>query len=84
MTYHFDNDRFTTRNYNMTILTGNQIEHARVLTLRTMLKLEIQGLKISRGPTAYSILKKMGFRGSRDKVLKDLNEWRDNLLGEQA
>ena len=68
----------------MTILTGNQIEHARVLTLRTMLKLEIQGLKISRGPTAYSILKKMGFRGSRDKVLKDLNEWRDNLLGEQA
>jgi len=84
MTYHFDNDRFTTRNDNMTILTGNQIEHARVLTLRTMLKLEIQGLKISRGPTAYSILKKMGFRGSRDKVLKDLNEWRDNLLGEQA
>jgi hypothetical protein len=68
----------------MTILTGNQIEHARVLTLRTMLKLEIQGLKMSRGPTAYSILKKMGYKGSREKVLIELNEWRNNLLGEQA
>ena len=66
----------------MTTLTGNQIDLARVLTLRSMLKLEIRGLHRSRSPSAYSMLKQMGFKGSREKVLAELNEWRDNLLGE--
>ena len=66
----------------MTVLTGSQIEAARLLTLRQMLKLEMKGLSKSRGPTAYSTLKMMGWKGSREKVLSDLNEWRDNLLGE--
>ena len=67
----------------MTTLTGNQIDLARVLTLRSMLKLEIRGLHRSRSPSAYSMLKQMGFKGSREKVLAELNEWRDNLLGEE-
>lgn len=66
----------------MTTLTGNQIDLARVLTLRSMLKLEIRGMHRSRSPSAYSMLKQMGFKGSREKVLAELNEWRDNLLGE--
>ena len=66
----------------MTTLTGNQLDLARVLTLRSMLKLEIRGLHRSRSPSAYSMLKQMGFKGSREKVLAELNEWRDNLLGE--
>ena len=47
----------------MTVLTGSQIEAARLLTLRQMLKLELKGLSKSKGPTAYSTLKMMGFKG---------------------
>lgn len=66
----------------MTTLTGHQIEAARLLTLRQMLKLEMKGMSKSRGPTAYSTLKMMGFKGTRDSVLTQLDEWRDSFLGE--
>jgi hypothetical protein len=66
----------------MTTLTGHQIEAARLLTLRQMLRLEMLGMSKSRGPTAYSTLKTMGYKGSREKVFEQLTEWRDNLLGE--
>ena len=85
----------------MTTLTGSQIEAARLLTLRQMLKLELKGLSKSRGPTAYSTLKlelkglgesrgptaystlkMMGWKGTREGVLAQLDAWRDNLLGE--
>lgn len=65
----------------MTVLTGNQIEAARLLTLRQMLKLEMKGLSKSRGPTAYSTLKMMGWKGSREKVLSELDAWRNETLG---
>lgn len=66
----------------MTKLTGHQIEAARLLTLRQMLKLEMLGMSKSRGPTAYSTLKMLGWKGTREKVLSDLNEWHDNLLNQ--
>ena len=66
----------------MTVLTGSQIEAARLLTLRQMLKLEMKGMSKSRGPTAYSTLKMMGFKGTREGVLTQLDEWRDSFLGE--
>ena len=51
-----------------------QVDHARLLTLRTALKLEIQGLK-SRGRSAYTILKEeLGIKGSRASVLEQVNE----------
>lgn len=66
----------------MTTLTGQQIDDARRLTLRAMLKLEIRGLSKSRGPTAYSTLKSVyGYKGSRESVLAQLDDWRNNLLG---
>ena len=68
----------------MTVLTGHQIEAARLLTLRQMLKLELKGLSKSKGPTAYSTLKMMGWKGTREKVLSDLNDWRDELLAPQG
>ena len=69
----------------MTTLTGSQIDDARRLTLRQMLKLEIKGLSKSRGPTAYSTLKAVyGYKGTREKVLAQLDAWRNNLLGETA
>lgn len=66
----------------MTMLTGNQIEGARLLTLRQMLRLEMRGMSKSRGPTAYSTLQMMGFKGSRKKVLAQLDEIRNQLVGE--
>ena len=66
----------------MTTLTGHQIEAARLLTLRQMLKLELKGMSKSKGPTAYSTLKMMGWKGTREKVLSDLDAWRDEFLGE--
>lgn len=64
----------------MTTLTGHQIEAARLLTLRQMLKLEMRGMSKSKGPTAYSTLKMLGFKGTRESVLAQLDEWRNNLL----
>jgi hypothetical protein len=64
----------------MTMLTGHQIEAARLLTLRQMLRLEMLGMSKSRGPTAYSTLKTMGYKGSREKVFEQLTEWRNNLM----
>ena len=66
----------------MTTLTGNQIEGARLLTLRAMLKLEMKGMKASSGKSAYAILKGMGFTGSREKVLSQLDDVRNQLIGE--
>lgn len=66
----------------MTVLTGHQIEAARLLTLRQMLKLEMRGMSKSKGPTAYSTLKMMGWKGTREKVLSDLDAWRNSFLGE--
>lgn len=52
------------------ITTPGQIALYRLATLRTALKLEARGLKISRGPTALSILRsEYGYKGSRDKIL---------------
>lgn len=68
----------------MTVLTGHQIEAARLLTLRQMLKLEMLGMSRSTGPTAYSTLKMMGYKGTRQAVFDQLTEWRNNLMGETA
>lgn len=67
----------------MTTLTGHQIEAARLLTLRQMLKLEMRGMSKSKGPTAYSILKSdYGYSGTRESILTQLDAWRDNLLNQ--
>lgn len=59
----FDNDGY--------VITGDNIPKYRLLMLRQGLKMEMKGLRISsRGPTAYSIIKKeFGLKGSREKVL---------------
>ena len=64
----------------MTVLIGNQIEGARLLTLRSMLILEMKGVH-RRGRSAYAILKDMGFKGTREKVLSELDVIRAQLLG---
>jgi hypothetical protein len=51
-----------------------QIAIYRLLTLRQALKLEMMGLKMSRGKSAYSIIKsELGLKGSRETVFKELS-----------
>ena len=61
------------------LTTTDQIETFRLITLRSALKLEIKGMKMSRGQSAYKILKTMGFTGLRQSVLEQVSEeieWR--------
>lgn len=64
----------------MTTITGTQIDDFQLLTLRQMLKLEIKGMTRSRAPSAYSILKSMGYTGSRESVLAQLDDRRREIL----
>ena len=63
------------------IARGTKNTHkVRIFVLRNGLRMEmdpyLKGLRITRGRTCYSIIKKeFGFRGSKEKVLKQLNEW---------
>jgi len=66
-----------------TLSTPNQIEGARLLALRSMLKLEMRGMKRSRSPSAYSMLKTMGFKGTREQVLAELDAVRNELIGKE-
>jgi hypothetical protein len=66
----------------MTTITDKQIEQARLLTLRAMLKLEMKNLPRSRAPSAYSMLKSMGYKGTREAVLAQLDAQRNEILGE--
>lgn len=65
------------------IFTGNQIERARLLTLRKALELEIQGIKVIKGTTAYAVLKQHGFKGSRKKILAELDIIRKEIIGDK-
>ena len=59
----------------MIIDKPEQIELYRMLVLRKALELEMLGLKISRGRTAYSSIKQMfNIKGSRQKVLDIFND----------
>ena len=57
------------------VITGEHINVYRILALKAALKLEIKGLKRSRGPSAYKVIKnEFGFTGSKEKVLEQLEE----------
>lgn len=63
-----------------TVIAGREhVQNARLLSLRSMLKLEIKGLR-RRGRSACSIIKaELGFKGSKERVLEQLNAHIDNL-----
>jgi len=66
-----------------TIDNPEQIENFRILLLRAALKLEIAGLRRSRGlSSAYALIKReFGFKGSNVKCLTQLDSYiRDNNL----
>ena len=57
----------------MILNTPDQIQHFRTLTLLSMLKLEIKGLRVSRGKTAYSMIKReFDLKGNKVSVYNQL------------
>lgn len=57
------------------MITGKEnIELFRLMTLRQGLKLEMSGLKVSRGVSIVKILKKIGYTGTRAQMLAQLDE----------
>ena len=48
---------------------------ARILTLRSALKLEMKGLSFSRGSIYAQIKREFGFKGNKAKVLDQLNTY---------
>jgi len=68
----------------MSVITNSdQIAQFQILTLRQALRLEIMGMK-KRGSSAYSTLKAMGFKGTRQEIFDQLSELRTQWLGESV
>lgn len=65
-----------------TIHDPEDIRNFRILTLRSALRLEIAGMSRSQGKSAYQIIKsEFGFKGSKVKVLDQLNTYiQDNNI----
>ena len=58
----------------MTFDTPELIEGYRLLVLASKLKLETKGLKVSRGPSAYTLIKKeFNLKGNKQSVLDQFN-----------
>ena len=51
------------------LITLSQIDLYRLCTLRSGLKMEIRGLRMSSGKSCYAILKAEGYKGSKEKIL---------------
>ena len=59
-------------NETIIVIEADQVDRARLLTLKAVLRLEVQGLK-GRGRSAYTIVKEeLGFKGSKKEVLDQL------------
>jgi hypothetical protein len=57
------------------MITGDSIDLFNLLRLRSALALECKGMKLSRGPSAYAMVKKAyGLKGNKEKVLDQLNK----------
>ena len=57
------------------MITGKEnIELFRLMTLRQGLKLELLGMKVSRGVSILKILRGMGYKGTRQQILAQLDE----------
>lgn len=65
----------------MTMIAGKEnVDKARTLTLRKMLKLEVIGM-MRRGPSAYSICKQeFNLKGSKKKVLEQMDTICEGIL----
>ena len=56
------------------LTTPTQISAYRLATLRTALRLETKGMRMSKGQSAYAILKGMGYKGTKAVVLAQVTQ----------
>ena len=55
------------------VITGEHIPLYRLMVMASGLKLEIKGIRYSRGRTCYALAKsEFGFKGNKTKVLEQL------------
>jgi len=67
----------------MVITKPHEIQLFRLLTLRAGLRLEIRGLRVSKGRSCFAIIKQeFGLTGSREEVLEQFNEMLGTTKGE--
>ena len=65
--------------------TPEKIDLYRMLVLRSLLKLEIKGIKMSKGRTAYATIKKeYNIRGSRKRVLDFISDVINTIQQQQG
>ena len=66
------------------MITGEEnIKLFRLFQLKAALKLELKGMKISRGRSAYSIIKdEFNLRGNKQKVLTQFEDIINEVIGE--
>ena len=63
----------------MVITKPHEIQLFRLLTLRAGLKLEIRGLRVSKGRSCFAIIKQeFGLTGSREEVLEQFSALIEN------
>ena len=63
--------------------TPHGISYFQLCTLKSALKLELKGIKMFSGKTSYSTLKQMGFKGSRQSVLDQVQYVCSSMLEEK-
>jgi hypothetical protein len=62
-------------NKHSTCITGDSIDFYRMLTLKQGLRLEIVGMRMTRGRTCYSIIKEeYGLKGNKRRVFAQFEE----------
>lgn len=54
------------------VVTGDHVQLYRLLAMKSAIKLEMAGLKHSRGSITAQVKREFGFRGNREKVLAQL------------
>jgi hypothetical protein len=65
----------------MTMITGAAyIRNARILTLRSALRLEVLGMKHSRGSVYALVKREFGFKGNKRRVLDQLSTYVDTYI----
>lgn len=68
-----------------TLITGDSINFYRLLSLRGGLKLEMKGLRLSRGSTCYAVIKReFGLKGSKQKVYEQFCKIVDEASKQQV
>ena len=58
-----------------TVITGDDTILFSIIALESALRLEVKGMKMSNGRSAYSIVKdRYGLKGSKQRVLEQFNQ----------